>query len=39
VSQDERANESAFNIFREIFVKLGFEDHYKMMMNEYDKDE
>lgn len=38
VSQDEMANENAFNIFREIFVKLGFEDHYKMMMNEYEED-
>ena len=31
---DEKLNETAFKLFKDIFKKLGHESHYKMMMQE-----
>ena len=36
ISRDATANENALKIFKQIFVKLGFKDHYNRMMNEND---
>ena len=36
IANDELANEHTFNVFEQIFDKLGFSEHYKMMMNEID---
>lgn len=34
IAPDENANQNAFRIFKKIFVVLGQESHYKMMMHE-----
>ena len=39
ISRDATANEKALKIFKQIFVKLGFKDHYNRMMNENDDED
>ena len=39
ISRDATANENALKIFKQIFVKLGFKDHYNRMMNENDDED
>ena len=39
ISRDATANEKALNIFKQIFVKLGFKNHYNRMMNENDNED
>ena len=39
ISRDEVANENALKIIKQIFIKLGFKDHYNRMMNEIDEDD
>lgn len=37
MAPDENANQNAFRIFKKIFVELGQESHYNMMMHEEDE--
>ena len=39
ISRDAAANENALKIFKQIFVKLGFKDHYNRMMNETEEED
>lgn len=39
IAPDENANQNAFRIFKKIFVVLGQESHYKMMMHEKNDEE
>lgn len=39
ISRDATANEKALKIFKQIFVKLGFKNHYNRMMNENDDED
>ena len=39
ISRDATANEKALKIFKQIFIKLGFKDHYNRMMNENDDED
>lgn len=38
VSRDAASNENALKIFKQIFIKLGFKEHYNRMMNENIED-
>ncbi len=39
ISRDAAANENALKIFKQIFIKLGFKDHYNRMMNETEEED
>lgn len=39
ISRDASTNEKALRIFEQIFIKLGFQDHYNKMMNEKSKED
>lgn len=39
VSRDAIANENALRIFKQIFIKLGFKNHYNRMMNENNEED